>query len=58
MKNYFKYFVLVGFLIGFLYSIGLMIFTFYQSPGIPGVYEIATLLFMSLALGILHSFYG
>ena len=58
MKKYLKYFALVGFLIGFIYGIGLIIYAFYQAPSLPENYEIFIQLLMALALGLLHSFYG
>ena len=58
LKKYLKYFVGLGFLVGFLDGVRILIFTYIEVPSVPGIYEVLVQLGIILFLALLYSFYA
>ncbi|HAW52987.1 MAG TPA: hypothetical protein DCX54_11770 [Flavobacteriales bacterium] len=58
MKKYYKYFLVIGFLIGFLDGIRIAVISYMQAPSLPGVYEVLVQIGISLFFAFLYTFYA
>lgn len=58
MKNHLRHFVFIGLLLGSLYGLGNVIFSYFEIPGIPGPYEILIQFAIIVIQGLLAAFIG